>query len=206
MSKNTFMYVLLLSEIIGLVVSHSYLALVFALAENFNSVFCTSQYYWGSVISTSSCLIIIDWRQNILCTMYIFPLSCLVPISKIKVYVSINFLSNVEYVLDFYQVPLWSHHNTTKNVCIYWFLQFSYTVKQGVSQMRMRWCLVIQNIPYNKLMVIWYQRQLTVIQRLRPSTATDRWSSAVHTWTNSSLLLRGCKVCLCVPLNLALAI
>lgn len=106
MSKNTFMYVLLLSEIIGLVVSHSYLALVFALAENFNSVFCTSQYYWGSVISTSSCLIIIDWRQNILCTMYIFPLSCLVPISNIKVYVSINFLSNVEYVLDFYQVPL----------------------------------------------------------------------------------------------------
>ena len=83
-----------------------YVALVFALAENFSSVFCTSQYYWGSVISTSSCLIIIDWRQNILCTMYIFPLSCLVPISKIKVYVSINFLSNVEYVLDFYQVPL----------------------------------------------------------------------------------------------------
>ena len=37
MSKNTFMYVLLLSEIIGLVVSHSYLALVFALAENFDS-------------------------------------------------------------------------------------------------------------------------------------------------------------------------
>ena len=86
---------------------------------------------------------------------------------------------------------------------MYWFLQFSYTVKQGVSQMRMRWCLVIQNIPYNKLMVIWYQRQLTVIQRLRPSTATDRWSSAVHTWTNSSPPARMQSVSLC-PFKLGL--